>query len=158
MLNRLPAHARIWIYQADRELSPSESEAIQQQLNSFTGQWTAHTMQLSAAAEVVENRFVIIGVDEQIQSASGCSIDSSVRLIKALEQTFAVHFFDRLAIAFEKENRIQTVQLPNIKTAVNEGVLAANTLVYNNMVSTLAELQTSWKLPLQDSWLKRYLN
>ena len=56
--------SRVWVYQSDREFTPSEAEAIQQQLNVFTEQWKAHGHQLDAKAEVIYNFFIVFTVDE----------------------------------------------------------------------------------------------
>jgi hypothetical protein len=68
--------SRVWIYQADRQLSDTETLEIQKSLNNFVNTWTAHNNQLSAAAEVRYNRFLILIVDEEQAGASGCSIDN----------------------------------------------------------------------------------
>ena len=69
------ADSRIWVYTCNRKLTDGESLDVQQQLDSFCRQWTAHNQALQAVAEVFENQFVFLMVDESKSGASGCSID-----------------------------------------------------------------------------------
>ena len=43
-----------------------------------------------------KNRFLILAVDESQASASGCSIDSSVKFVKAMESELGTDFFNRM--------------------------------------------------------------
>jgi hypothetical protein len=45
-------------------------------------------------------QFIILMADEKATGVSGCSTDSSVRLIKDIEQRFGVNMFDRTTLAF----------------------------------------------------------
>src|ERR1700744_2326032 len=93
-------NSRVWIYQSDRKLTDAETQQIQQYLNSFTTQWTAHNNQLKAKGEVRYNRFLVLIVDESQAGASGCSIDKSVNFMKRLEQQFGINLFDRFNLAY----------------------------------------------------------
>ena len=79
---KLPDTSRIWIYQADRAFSEEEVSEIQTRLGAFLKQWTAHGSSLEAGFELPYNRFIVIGLNQQNQAASGCSIDASVHLYR----------------------------------------------------------------------------
>ena len=158
MLSQLPDYARVWIYQADRPLNDYEVVELQGALNQFTANWTAHTMQLAAAAEIRHNQFVIIGVDETVNPASGCSIDASVRLMKTYETKFQIDFFNRLNIAFLKNETLTTIKLSEMNQAVADGTINPETICFNNLVNTVAELKTEWQQTMQQTWLKKYFS
>ena len=83
--NKMPADARVWVYQSSRMLSPEEVDLVASASESFLNQWQAHGNDLRASFKVAYDRFLILTVDESAGQASGCSIDASVHLIKALE-------------------------------------------------------------------------
>ena len=85
--NTLPEHSRVWIYQANRSFSEEELTEIKQKLDTFITNWTAHGADLNAGYDIRYKRFIILAVDQTSQSATGCSIDASVRFIQQLEQT-----------------------------------------------------------------------
>ena len=80
----LKENSKVWIYTSDRSLSDSESAYLQSQSNEFVKNWAAHGVGLKAESLVYKNRFLIIVADESQANASGCSIDSSVKFVKAM--------------------------------------------------------------------------
>lgn len=154
--DKLPDTARVWVYQADRPLSDGEVNTISESLQLALGQWVAHGQPLLASAQVVENRFVIVGVDEGYTLPSGCSIDASVRTVQEIGRQIAVDFFDRSVAVQTTDGSVQTFALPALKAAVADGVLTPDTSVFNTLVKTKAELLSDWRIRAADSWLKRY--
>lgn len=145
-------NSRIWIYQSNRELSAAEASHIQNLLNSFTAEWTAHNHQLMAGAMVKYNRFLILVVDERQAGASGCSIDKSVKVMKALEQEFNIELFDRFNIAYRDGDAIKSVGRNGFEDLIKQGTITPDTIVFNNLVGTLADLDTKWEVPFKQSW------
>lgn len=154
--DKLPDTARIWVYQADRPLSDGEVNTIGESLQLALGQWAAHGQPLLASAKVVENRFVIVGVDEGYTLPSGCSIDASVRTVQEIGRQIAADFFDRSVAVQATDGSVQTFALPALKAAVAEGTLTPDTSVFNPLVRTKVELLSDWRIRAADSWLKRY--
>ncbi|MGI4804828.1 MAG: hypothetical protein ACRYFL_08670 [Janthinobacterium lividum] len=147
--------SRIWVYQANRELTETEIVKLQPLLNQFAQSWTAHNQQLKAAAQIVFNRFIILLVDESQAGASGCSIDKSVHFMKEVESEFNINLFDRFQTAYFSGDEIKTANREAFETLLREGKVNAETIVFNNMVSTLADLESKWQVPLKNSWHNR---
>ncbi len=154
--SQLPSHARIWIYQANRDLQAAETGAIEQKAQEFAKQWSAHKVQLQASASVFYNSFLILGIDEHTAGASGCSIDSSVNFIRELEKEFTVQFLDRTQLAFYQEDNVIRVPLQDIKNKVANGEITAGTLFFNNLVQSKSDLEKAWLLPASNTWLAKY--
>jgi len=145
-------NSRVWVYQSDRELSDTEVKQIQEQLNSFAYSWTAHNNQLKAKAEIRYNRFLILIVDESQAGASGCSIDKSVHFMQHLEQEFNLSLFDRFNLAYREGERVLSAPRHAFEELIKQNSINKQTVVFNNMVQNLAELQTQWEVPFKDSW------
>jgi hypothetical protein len=144
--------SRIWIYQSDRKFSATEEGTILKKLEAFTNQWKAHGNELLAKAEIRYGFFIILTVDESQANVTGCSIDSSVRLIKEIEQEYGVDLFNRFNIAYKLNNEVIVNNKEDFETLVNIKQITQDTIVFNNMVQTLAELETKWEVPFQNSW------
>ncbi|MFC5410819.1 hypothetical protein ACFPMF_15965 [Larkinella bovis] len=153
---QLPDTARVWVYQSARPLTDAEVAAIETDLKPAVDGWAAHGTPLLGSAQLRNNRFLIVAVDEGHHLPSGCSIDSSVRWVRGIGQTLNADFFDRSAAFVTAEGAVETVALPQIKTAVTEGRITPDTPVFNTLVATKAELQNRWQIKAADSWLKRY--
>ena len=82
----LPEESKVWIYQSNRKFSDDEVADIDQQLKLFLDNWSAHGTALEASFVIKYNRFIIIAVNQEVQVATGCSIDASVQFIQNLEQ------------------------------------------------------------------------
>lgn len=145
-------NSRVWVYQADRQLNNTETEQIKAELDAFTTNWTAHNHQLKAKAEVRYNRFLILIVDESQAGASGCSIDKSVHFMKHLEQEFNINLFDRFNLAYREGDAVLSAPRHAFEDMIRQNSISKQTIVFNNMVQNLSELQTKWEVPFKDSW------
>lgn len=153
---KITDNARVWVYQANRPLHTDDVRAIEIALQPALNGWAAHGEPLLAAAKVVENRFIVIAVDEGHHLPSGCSIDASVHFLQQIGQQLAVDFFDRSAAFVGADGQVQTLSLPEIKGAVANGVLTPDTIIFNTLVKTKAEFVANWKVSAHTTWLKRY--
>ncbi|TCD29092.1 ABC transporter ATPase [Pedobacter psychrodurus] len=144
--------SRVWIYQSDRKFTSTEESEILNKLAAFTNQWKAHGNELLAKAEIRYGFFIILTVDESQAGVTGCSIDSSVRLIKEIEQEFHVDLFNRFNIAYKVNGEVVVNSKEDFETLVNIKQVTPETIVFNNMVQNLAELESKWEVPFQNSW------
>jgi hypothetical protein len=145
-------NSRVWVYQSDKKLTDDLVAQIQQRLDSFTTQWTAHNNQLKAKGEVRYNRFLILIVDETQAGASGCSIDKSVHFMQNLEHEFGINLFDRFNLAYREADEVLSLPRHGFEDLLKNGAINTNTIVYNNLVQNLSELETKWEVPFKDSW------
>ena len=149
-------NARIWVYTANRSLRAEEVSHITKTAPVFLENWTAHGAGLQASYTILENQFLVLAVNEAVANASGCSIDSSVKFVRSLEETFGISFTDRSLVPFELDGTVTLVKLPELKTAVASGKITPQSTLVNTLVATKAELLSSWHKPASQSWLKRY--
>ena len=150
--------SRVWIYQSSRLFTVSEALQIEEMINQFAQNWLSHGIPVKGAAHLFFGQFVILIADESATGVSGCSTDSSVRLIKEIEKIFGVNMFDRLALAFIDKDKVQILPMPQLKYAVEQGFITADTLFFNNVVLTKEELENNWIIPVKDSWLAKKIS
>jgi hypothetical protein len=154
--DQLPATARVWIYQASRPLTSQETVSLLPTLARFAEDWTSHGHTLLASAEVLHQHFLVLGLDEAVAGASGCSIDASVRFVAQLEQHLGLELLDKSRLAFMQNGQVQLRDRHALKEAVANGTLAPATLYFDNTLATKGELDTQWPRPAGETWLKRY--
>lgn len=145
--------SRVWIYQASRLFRLSEALEIEPMLEDFVTNWKTHGTPVKGYANLLFGQFVVIIADETQTGVSGCSTDSSVRLIKEIEQKFGVPMFERTLLAFAIKDRVQTVPMNHLKYALDNGLLQPETVYFNNTVLTKQDLLDKWMIPLKESWL-----
>lgn len=146
---------RVWIYQSNRSLNTEETEQITRRLTAFLSQWKAHGKPLAAVVDVKYNRFVVIRLDEAFTKATGCSIDSLVRELKAVQEALGVDFFDRMQVAYRDKGELKVVSRKEFSDLMKLGEVDQDTIVFNNMVDNYADYSNRWEIPLKDSWHSR---
>jgi hypothetical protein len=151
-------NSRVWIYQSNRLFSLNEAFAIEDQINQFCYAWRSHGAEVKATGLLLFGQFIILMSDETEVGVSGCSTDSSVRFIKDLGQQYHVDFFDRTSLAFFIKDKIQILPMAQLNYALENEFINGETLYFNNLVQTKAELQSSWIIPAKNSWLAKKLH
>lgn len=151
------ASSRVWIYQSSRLFMLSEALEIEPMMDQFVSQWNSHGSPVKGYANLFFGQFIVLMADETASGVSGCSTDSSVRLIKQIETRFNVNMFDRQMLAFVIKDKIQLLPLPQLNYAFTNIFISAGTLYFNNLVQTKTELENNWIIPVKDSWLAKRL-
>ncbi len=154
----LPGDSRIWIYQANRKLREEEVGQIATKTKTFLEQWTAHGSDLEAGFEIRYNRFIVIGLNQENATASGCSIDASVNFIQSLEKEFNVDFLDKMNVTFYSGDYIAHKTLSEFRKMAKARSVSKNTVVFNNLVITKSDYLENWEVPAKDSWHSRFLS
>jgi hypothetical protein len=151
------ADSRVWIYQSSRMFMLSEALQIESLLEDFAANWNSHGAPVKGYANLLFGQFVVIMADESATGVSGCSTDSSVRVIKEIERTFRVNMFDRQTLAFISKEKVELIPMNQFSYALDSGLIGAETPYFNNLVASKADLLNNWIIPVKESWLgKRF--
>jgi hypothetical protein len=148
-------NSHVWIYQSSRVFNTAEILQIKELLNNFLIDWKTHGTPVKGFGDLFFGQFIVIMADESATGVSGCSTDSSVRLIKQVEKDCEVELFDRQMLAFVINEKIQLLPLSQINNAIETGLISANTLYFNNAILTKKELLNHWIIPVKKSWLAK---
>ncbi len=150
--------SRVWIYQSNRLFSLGEALQIEDLLKNFTENWQSHGTPVKGYGNLFFGQFIVLMADENATGVSGCSTDSSVRLIKQIEQLFGVTLFDRQLLAFIVKDKVQLLPLAQLQYSADNGFINTDTLYFNNLAATKEELEKNWMIPVSGSWLAGRIN
>ena len=153
----LPENSRIWIYQSNRSFSEVELNEISSKLNVFLHTWVAHGADLKAGFEIKYKRFIVIALDQDKQSATGCSIDASVQFIQELERVYSVDLMDKMNVSYKQGEYVAYKTLTDFKKMAKNKAVSKNTIVFNNLVNSKSEYQEFWEVPVSESWHSRFV-
>lgn len=148
-------NSRVWIYQSSRLFLISEALEMEDMLNDFVVGWNSHGAKVKGYANLFFGWFIIIMADETATGVSGCSTDSSVHIIKSIEEKFNVQMFDRQNLAFVVKDKIELLPLSQLDNAVENDFINAGTLYFNNTVLSKKEMTDKWIIPVKESWLAK---
>lgn len=150
--------SKLWIYTIKEIISEETAIRIVKSLEAFCQNWTAHNKELRAFWNMYDNRIILLGVDEHLNQASGCSIDKSVHLLQDLENELNITIFDRMLFSYSDGNKIQTLSRDEFQSGIDENIINSDTMVINTLAKNLQEWQLSGFQKLQDSWIKNLFN
>lgn len=148
----LPDTSKVWVYQADRPLTYDEIDIVRPMLYDFAQNWNSHGIDVQSYANVFHMQFFVMVADESNLGVSGCSIDSSVHLMKAIEAKINVNLFDRMLYTYFEEEDIKMIHHIDFKEAYDGGKINDNTLMFNNLVNSKEQFIQDWIKPLKESW------
>ncbi|MEP0712449.1 MAG: hypothetical protein ABJC55_11030, partial [Algoriphagus sp.] len=145
--------SRVWVYQAARQFSTREKELIAERLTTFCEGWNTHGNRMPTSFQILDDQILVLAVDESGLGASGCSIDSSVRTLRQLEDELKNNLTDQGKVTFKsKSGEINVASALGIKSKVTSGDIDAQTLVINPQILNKKDLERVWILA-GNSWL-----
>jgi hypothetical protein len=124
-------------------------------LQNFVSDWKSHGVPVKGFANLFFGRFIILMADENATGVSGCSTDSSVRLIKDLENKYQVNMFERQMLSFYIKDKVEMLPLSQLQYAVDNKFITPETLYFNNTVLTKESLENNWITPAKNTWLQQ---
>ena len=142
----LPEEARIWVYASEKALTQNQQAYILNHISKHLKGWNAHKEPLTAGVTILENHFIIVGLDEDKNGASGCSIDTLQNTIQKIEKQLTLSLMNRLDVFYKIEDEILCI--PSFKL---ESVADKDTLFYDLTILTKSDLNTYLK-PISEGW------
>ncbi|MBX2938800.1 MAG: hypothetical protein KF880_01870 [Ferruginibacter sp.] len=148
--------SRVWMYQSSNLILISEALKLETMLHAFISNWNSHGTPVKGYANLFFGRFLVLMADETATGVSGCSTDSSVQLVRDVEQAFNTDMFDRTKLAFFIKDKVEVIPMQQLPYAIENGFITPNTLYFDNTVSTKKQLLDRWITPAGETWLKKY--
>ena len=142
----LPEESRIWLYACEKALTQSQQDYILNIISEELKGWNAHQQPLTAGVSILENHFIVVGLDENKNRASGCSIDTLQNTIQKIEKELTLSLMNRLNVFCKIEDEILCI--PSFKLA---RVADKYTLFYDLTILTKSDLNTYLK-PISEGW------
>ena len=149
--NDMSDDSKLWIYQSHRKMTSKETVKIKAQLCDFCSSWESHGKRVKSSFQL-HDWFVFLLVDESDFITSGCSIDSSVKLIKKIALSYDINFFNRTNIAYMQDNQIEVSPLQDFKK-----IMKNTTIIYDNSITRKKQLNDAWRVRVGDTWLSKFL-
>jgi hypothetical protein len=152
--DELPDHGRLWVFPAGRDLADAEAEAFLGAVDEFLSTWRAHGAPLRSARKLVERRFLLVGVDEDAEAPSGCSIDALTNRLRALSDQLGVSLIDHAPVWFRSPSGdIHTQARQDFRVLAKEGAVSAEVSVFDTSLTRVGQERAGeLELPAARSW------
>jgi hypothetical protein len=151
--DQLPAHGRLWVFPASRDLSDAEAASCMEAVDDFLASWSAHGVPLRSGRELVERRFLLVGVDVDAEAPSGCSIDALVNRLRALGESMGVALIDHAPVWFRDGGSVRSLSRADFRTLAADGDVKADVEVFDTTLTRIDDYRAG-KLgrPASESW------
>ena len=149
---------KVIIYPASRSFTPKESKVITEKLFDFLATWAAHGKPLSSHFKIEKNQFIVVCVDEDVEAASGCSIDALGGVMKETDQEFQLGLFDRMKATYVENGEVKTLKLQDFRNGLRNGEISKDIEVYDFSKNTYVAFLSDFLLPLRRSWAGIYID
>ena len=72
--------------------------------------------------------------------------------MKQIEQHYGINLFDRFNMAYRDGKQVLSAPRHEFEELLRTGKINAQTIVFNNLVQDLQQLDTKWEVPYSESW------
>lgn len=157
-IDSMSPESRVWIFLSTDQFTAPQQERFAMRTKQFLESWTAHKKELKASHDILFGHLLVVAVDEQINEASGCSIDKLFHFIREMDQLPGLDLLNRLKVAYQQPDQsLKVIKSGQVTGLLSEGVLRPDTPLVDMSIGTLGGLRNPF-IPLNQSWLKTYLN
>ena len=150
----LPRNSRVWVFAANRALTPDDETQLAGVIRRAFGVWTNKSPGVGGVFEFREARFLVVGADEREACVSGCGIDAMMLWVKQIESQSGLRLVDRMEIFWRgADGAVQSAQRAQFKRLFDAGEVTPRTRVFDTAVARSdAFLDDRFELPLAESW------
>ena len=141
VFDQLPDHARLWAFASDTILNEQEQEIISTGVAEFLKGWAAHGVDLKSGLNLVHGKFLLVGVDQDQEAPSGCSIDAMTRFLKQVREQTGIDFLDTPHCCFRDGDTIRSVDRKTFRHLAEEGKVDNETIVFDLTIPTVGDVR-----------------
>ena len=150
--DNLPKESRVWIYASEQKLTDTMQDFILNSIYDHLREWEAHKVALVAGVKIIESHFIIVGLDEGRNEASGCSVDSLQHKIQEIEKDLSISLMNRLNVFCIVDGII--ICIPSIDLIGN---VNKETLFYDLTIQNKSQIDSFLK-PIGEGWCANLLD
>ncbi len=122
-------------------------------VDAFLLQWKAHGHPLTCARQWRDDAFLVIGVDQNSEGASGCSIDGLFRTLQGLEPAIGTTMIGGGRVFFRDSlGLVHSVTRVDFEAMARRGEVGADTRVFDSTLTTAGAFRAAFERPASTAW------
>jgi hypothetical protein len=120
--------------------------------------WKAHGMPLTVASQLLDDRFLVVAVDQTTAGASGCSIDGLFRLLRGLESRIGATLVGGGRVFYrDLQGMVQSASRDELPGLTASGAITRDSVVFDTTITDLGAFRTGFEKRAKESWAKDLL-
>jgi hypothetical protein len=151
--DNLPDDARVWVFGAVAPLDEIDAPKLLAAVDAFLLQWNAHGHPLTCARDWRDDHFLVIGVDQRTEGASGCSIDGLFRTLKGLEPAIGTTLLGGGKVFFRDTlGLVHCVARNEFEAMARRREVDATTPVFDTALTDAKTYRSAFERPASAGW------
>ena len=148
----LPDAARVWVFASDQPLTGAVADTLLAAVDEFLAGWRAHGLPLRCGRDWRDGRFLAIGVDVDVENASGCSIDGLFHRLQQLEREIGSRLLGGGRVFYRSRAGIETTSREEFVRRVAAGDVVRETPVFDTTLTVASRWRTSFEQAASQAW------
>jgi hypothetical protein len=150
---QLPDDARVWIFGSSDLLDSTTTQQLLRDVDAWLAEWQAHGHSLTSAREWRDDRFLVVGVDQSVAGASGCSIDALYRIMQGVERVSGTSLLAGGRVFYRlPSGTIECVDRVTFASRARSSEIDSATHVFDTTLTTAGNYRTAFERPMAGSW------
>ncbi len=151
--NELNDQAKTWVYTSSVKITDNQKQQIVCLSDQFLSNWESHGNKVFGYVEVIEDHFVLIAADPKGDTLCGRAVDANISFIKEVQEVTGLNLTDRMVVVYKQHGKLVSTDFNTIKQEIKLGVIAQDSIIYNPLVTTVKEYNTSFKQEPESCWI-----
>jgi hypothetical protein len=142
----LPDSARVWIFGADKRLSEEAATALMRDVGDHLANWKAHGEPLTVGSQLLDDRFLVVAVDQNTTGASGCSIDGLFRVLQSVQSSLGTNLVGGGRLFYrDGQGNVQCVPRADLDELRASGAITKDTVVFDTTITDLGTFRQKFE-------------
>ena len=146
-------NSKCWVYILDNSIE-NFTKNINSLLIEICDNWKSHNLNIRSSYKIYKNRYIILFAEDSI---SGCSIDSSNRILRNKLNECNINIMPNSKIGIFNESKIQFEDKPSIIEKIKKGEVKPDNKMINTTIQNKDEYNKIWVLQINKSWLANFI-
>ncbi|MGB0776987.1 MAG: ABC transporter ATPase [Flavobacteriaceae bacterium] len=146
----------VQIFPSSRKLYPQEVAPLKEKIEDFKIQ-ISKEFDGKVETLLIYERFLIFVFHFEDKAQMNVTYNSLNAFISKIEQELNITLMDRMNVCFKQGQYVQYKDLKAFKKLIKSKSVNAQTIVFDNLVTTIDDLKSYWELPISETWYSRFL-
>ena len=152
--DNLPDASRVWVFGSDRPLTEEGTKALLKAVEEYLASWKAHGAPLTVGSRLLDDRFLVVAVDQSTVGASGCSIDGLFRVLQGLEAKVGASLVGGGRVFYrDGTGTVQSASRGDIPSLAKSGAITKDTVVFDTSLTDLGLFRSGFEKRAKESWI-----
>ena len=142
----LPDSARVWIFGSDKQLSDDAATTLMREVGDHLANWKAHGEPLTVGSQLLDDRFLVVAVDQSTTGASGCSIDGLFRVLQGVQAKLGVNLVGGGRLFYrDRHGQVQCAPRADLDDLRESGAIRPDTVVFDTTITDLGTFRKKFE-------------